>query len=278
METVIDVKILEDSAANLEPLPTSVSRLIDLAGRYDTDVVEVVDVIKYDPALTVKLLRAANSAMSGSVREITTVNDAVVRMGMSTVVALATSTAVSGRMGVAVLDLKPGELWKHSITAALAIEGIRRLASRTIPPAAMTVALLHDVGKLALAEVLRQPETDRILNLAAEQQIAGHEAERSILKINHTELGAIAARAWKLPDIVVDGISGHHSMDAAESQLNHAVLIADCVAYDVHGENPRAHLADALGALNALGLDRDDYAEIVRVTAKRYDEMADRFG
>ena len=68
METVIDVKILEDSAANLEPLPTSVSRLIDLAGRYDTDVVEVVDVIKYDPALTVKLLRAANSAMSGSVR------------------------------------------------------------------------------------------------------------------------------------------------------------------------------------------------------------------
>ena len=278
METVIDVKTLEDAAANLEPLPTSVSRLIDLAGRHDTDVVEVVDVIKYDPALTVKLLRAANSAASGSIREISTVNDAVVRMGMSTVVALATSAAVSKRMSVAVLDMKPGELWRHSVTAALAVEGIRRLASRSIPPAAMTVALLHDVGKLALAESLGKADADRVIVLTNEGQVPGHVAEDRLLKINHTQLGAIAARAWKLPDIVVDGISAHHSLDSAETQLTHAVLIADCVSYDVHGENPRGHLGDALGALNELGLDRDDYAEIVRLTKQRYEEMAERFG
>ena len=278
METVIDVKTLEAAAANLEPLPTSVSRLIDLSGRHDTDVVQVVDVIKYDPALTVRLLRAANSAASGSIREISTVGDAVVRMGMSTVVALATSAAVSKRMSVAVLDLKPGELWRHSVTAALAVEGIRRLSSRTIPPAAMTVALLHDVGKLALAEALGATDVERVIVLSSEQQLPSHVAEQQVLKINHTQLGAIAARAWKLPDIVIDGISAHHSLDSAETQLNHAVLIADCVSYDVHGANPRGHLADALGALNELGLDRDDYAEIVRLTTKRYEEMADRFG
>ena len=181
-------------------------------------------------------------------------------------------------MRVAVLDLKPGELWRHSVTAALAIDGIRRLASRTIPPAAMTVALLHDVGKLALAEVLGSLDSERIINLSNEQQLPGHVAEQTVLKINHTELGAIAARAWRLPDIVVNGIAGHHSLDAEETQLNHAVLIADCASYDVHSENPRAHLADALGALNALGLDRDDYAEIVRLTRTRFEEMADRFG
>lgn len=276
MEHVVDVAILEECAANLEPLPTSVSRLIELAGRYDTEVDELVDAIKYDPAITVKLLRAANSAMSGSIREITTVYDAVVRMGMSTVVTLATSTAVSSRMGVAVLDLKPGELWTHSVTAALNIEGMRRLASRTIPPAAMTVALLHDVGKLALAEALSAPATERIL--AAAEALPGHLAEQSVLRVNHTELGAIAARAWKLPEVVVAGIAGHHSLDATGSAIEHAVLVSDCVAYDVHGPNPRGHLADALGALTALGLDRDDYSEMVRLTTVRYEEMADRFG
>ena len=278
MEAVIDIRVLEECAANLEPLPTSVGRLIDLAGRFDTDVREIVDVIQYDPALTVKLLRAANSAASGSIREISTVNDAVVRMGMSTVVALATSTAVSDRMRVAVLDLKPGELWKHSVTAALAIESIRRLASRTIPPAAMTVALLHDVGKLALAGTLGPLCTERIINLTNDEQLPGHEAEQEVLKINHTELGAIAARAWKLPDIVVAGIGGHHSLGAEETQLNQAVLIADCAAYDVHSENPRGHLADGLGALNELGLDRDDYAQIVLTTRTRFEQMAVRFG
>lgn len=278
MDAVIDLRMLEDCAARLEPLPTSVSRLIDLAGRFDADVVEVVDVIKFDPALTVKLLRAANSAASGPVREISTVKDAVIRMGMSTVVALATSTAVSSRMSVGVLDMKPGELWRHSVTAALAVEGIRRLASGAIPPAAMTVALLHDVGKVALAEVLGQVDTDRIIDLVNEQQVPGHTAEQTVLKISHVELGAIAARAWKLPDIVVDGIAAHHSLDRAETQLNHAVLVADCASYDVHGENPLGHLADAIGALEALGLDRNDYTEIVRLTRARHDELADRFG
>ena len=46
MDAVIDLRILEDCAARLDPLPTSVSRLIDLSGRFDADVVEVVDVIK----------------------------------------------------------------------------------------------------------------------------------------------------------------------------------------------------------------------------------------
>ena len=46
----------------------------------------------------------------------------------------------------------------------------------------------------------------------------------------------------------------------------------------MHGENLLGHLADATGALEALGLDRDDYTEIVRLTSARHDELADRFG
>ena len=140
MGTIVEASSLVDAATKLAPLPSSVSRLIELAGRADVDIAEIVEVISYDPALTVKLLHAANSAASAAVREISTVADAVMRMGTSTVIAFATGSAISPRMKDAIFDMPPGELWKHSITAALAIEGVKRVSSRAIPPATSTVA------------------------------------------------------------------------------------------------------------------------------------------
>ena len=68
MKALIDVGFLEARAVELEPLPTSVSQLIELIADADADVRAVVEVVKYDPAITVAVLRAANSAMSASVR------------------------------------------------------------------------------------------------------------------------------------------------------------------------------------------------------------------
>lgn len=274
----VDSSDLIEAASRLEPLPSSVGRLIELANDADGRVTEIVEIIAYDPALTVRLLRAANSAASGAAREITTVGDAVVRMGTSTVVALATGAAISPRLQQPALDHGPGELWRHSITAALAVEGIRRVSGRSIPAAASTVALLHDIGKLALAQALDAAQVATILDLAAAESLSTHDAEQLVLATNHTDLGAVAVRAWKLPDVIAESIEAHHSPSAATTPLHHAVAIADCASYDAHSETPRAHLADALGSLQALGLDHTDYGDLVAFAKRRHDELAATFG
>lgn len=273
MKALIDVGFLEARAVELEPLPTSVSQLIELIADADADVRAVVEVVKYDPAITVAVLRAANSAMSASVRQITAVEDAVVRLGYTTVAALAAGAAVSARMRGPVLDLAPGELWRHSVTAAIAVESLRRRLGPALPAATMTVALLHDVGKLVLAEVLRDPVTQAVVDLRAERD--DPDARPWYELVDHAALGGFAARAWRLPEQVVEGIAAHHDTDG--SMLSCAVQVADCLAHDVHGERV-AHLGRAGGALEALGLRAEDYASLLELTTDRHETSAARFG
>ncbi|MBM3838848.1 MAG: HDOD domain-containing protein [Verrucomicrobia bacterium] len=61
---LIDPDDLIDRAEALEPLPASTARLVSLINNPDCDVDEISKVIAFDQALTLKLLRDANSAFT----------------------------------------------------------------------------------------------------------------------------------------------------------------------------------------------------------------------
>ena len=78
---LIDIDALILKADELQPLPGSIAKLVTLLSGTETDVTEITQCISLDPMLTAKLLRAANSAFSGASVEITSVNEAVSRLG-----------------------------------------------------------------------------------------------------------------------------------------------------------------------------------------------------
>jgi len=94
-DTVIEMQRLVDAANSLEPLPASVTRLAALVASDDYDARDVVEVISFDPALTASILHAANSASSAATKPVSTVHDAVVRLGGGPVLSIATG----GRFG-----------------------------------------------------------------------------------------------------------------------------------------------------------------------------------
>jgi HD-like signal output (HDOD) protein len=273
MEATISVERLTEAANRLEGLPTSLTRMAAIVSSPDFSMDEVVEVIGFDPVLTASLLRAANSAASGASREISTVREAVVRLGASSVSALAVGTTVGNRFRRASQDTN---LWRHSVASTMACDVITGRSRAWIPAAAATAALLHDVGKLVLAEAL----TPNILNLlqtvAKSENLTEHEAERAVLMVDHGELGAIAARAWALPQIIVDGIALHHA-DAASS-FDFAVQLANSVAHSMESESVELPAAGAAGPLEALGLGVDDYVEIVLTTRSRWEKLAEAYG
>ncbi|MDQ1385811.1 MAG: hypothetical protein QOG65_3190, partial [Actinomycetota bacterium] len=119
------------------------------------DLAQIVDIVRYDQALTAALLRSANSSWSAARTEIATVRDAVVRLGAGPVLALALGVNVRGRMETAIpaYELAEGELWSHSVLAMLAAETLRSHVGMShgghkLPAETPTAALLHDVGKL----------------------------------------------------------------------------------------------------------------------------------
>jgi putative nucleotidyltransferase with HDIG domain len=236
---LVDVDVLIRDATELEPLPASAIRLAALVCDDDPDLEEMVETIRLDEALTGRLLGAANSAASGARSEITTVRDAVIRLGPGTVLSLSIGASVGPvmRSELPAYGLSEGALWKHSVTTALAAERAGRHCRAIVTPEAFSAALLHDLGKLVMERHL-SAEAVRSVQAAREQLgIDMDEAEREVLSIGHAQVGAHVARNWGLPESIALGIEHHHvplsAPDQNSRRLCSVILLADAVASQI---------------------------------------------
>ena len=279
---LIDIDALIKKADELPPLPASVVKLIGLLSSGETDVAEITRVISFDPALTVKLLRMANSAFSGSSMEITTVQDAVSRLGTSRVLSLAVASHARPVMRVQVesYGYQEGELWRHAVITMLAAELAPRVCKTPIPPAASTAALLHDVGKLVMA-VFLDPE---ILDLMHRAQTEGNftplEAEAQILQVHHGELGGLIARHWKLPEPIIQAITFHHNPEQGGEIICDAVHLANQAAKTVAAKlkNKELPLVVNKDALERLGCKPEGLTQLVTDCATSFAKVGGLFG
>jgi putative nucleotidyltransferase with HDIG domain len=238
LAVALDPQALVREAANLAPLPRAAVRLITLLGGDEWKPQEVLDVVRLDPVLTGKVLGAANSARAAAQDAILDLGEAVRRIGPRAVVGLALAAGVKGRMwpGLPHLGLAEGELWRHSVATLFAAEAAGAHLGTASSTAAVTAALLHDVGKVLLARFL-DPETLDYLRLALlDEKRSAREAEREVLAFTHAELGALVAAHWGLPEDIVGAIRHHHEPGEAPAAGRAdalAVQLADAVAKDV---------------------------------------------
>ncbi len=70
------------SAPALTPSRLAALRLVPRLTDPDLEISDIERIVKTDPSLTYRLLRAANSAASASIREITSLRDAIVMLGL----------------------------------------------------------------------------------------------------------------------------------------------------------------------------------------------------
>jgi HD-like signal output (HDOD) protein len=232
---MVDIEALTRSAQHMEPLPASVTRLLALTSGDRWKMYEVEQVVSLDQALTMHLLRAANSAASASAVPVVTIRDAVIRLGVGSLLSVGTAVAVKKRMGDALpaYGLSEGALWRHSVAAALAAESAHLFCHTPLPPETTAAALLHDVGKLVMARFL-DDDVLRVLAAAREQGgLSSVRTESELLLVHHGELGGLVAQQWHLPDRLVTGITHHHTPDQAGDIVADAVHAANAVAKHV---------------------------------------------
>ncbi len=210
---MIDLANLIEQANELAPLPASTVRLAQLVSSPECCLDDVAELIAFDQALTVQLLRAANSVTSASALPVSNVREAVTRMGTAHVLALAVACGARPllQMRVPAYGLDEGALWRHSVAAAVAAETAPNFCQVEVPPETFTAALLHDVGKLVMGRFL-SPEILGFIQRAQDVDHLGRlEAETLLLNVHHGELGGLIAQHWKLPPRVVAGITYHHN-------------------------------------------------------------------
>ena len=229
----IDPDAVIRSAFEMPALPQSTVRLASIVANDEMELTDVVQVIECDPALTLKLLRVANSVFSSSSRQIGTVKDAVIRLGTGAILGLAIGSCVQPSIAKVIpgYQCSGADFWKHSLAAALSTESLRAFSKQRISPLAFTAAPLHDIGKIVLGNFLDE-ETLNLLKCAGKQgRLAQFRAESEILSLHHGEVGGVVAQHWGLPETVVKGIAFHHSPELCDDPIGHVTHFANFVAH-----------------------------------------------
>ena len=261
--------------------------LLEIVSDPEWELEDLVDIINLDPALTGRLLRIANSAASASQTRIQTVEDAAMRLGAGQVVSLAVAAAVRDHMNDSMPEYgaAAGELWRHSVAAALAADCIPRVTRTKVPPEAYTAALLHDVGKLTLARHLGGDALQMLKRAEEEGGLSQVLSESELLEVNHGELGGLIAQNWKLPGTIVHGIIFHHDPSNAggyngNSRVCDVVYLADVVAKEIGegmGQAPPPREIHRV-VRDRLGLDDAGYEELCDRVITRFDETLSWYG
>lgn len=254
---MIDIELLIRKSNELTPLPETIQRLIPMLADENVDVADVEDAFSYDGALSGKLLRQANSIQVGGGGKIGTISAAVVRLGFDNVMAMAVAACTQDELTKPLpqYGLKSGDLRKHAQAARLAVDAMRKFAGINVPPEAATAALLHDIGKVVLAECLDTTILD-ILQRASGGPVITMDAEREVLTVHHGELGGLIAQHWNLPDIIVRGIMYHHDPEhctETDNRICHLLCAADWIAHaSYHREKQLAFDTPAPKSLSIL--------------------------
>jgi len=204
----------------LTSLPQVLAEVIRVTEKEECGAHEISEVIMKDPALSVRLLRIANSAFYGPSREVSTVSQAVLLMGVRSVKALALSVGLYHMFDREQVVIDRLRFWRHSLEVAIACREIARLCAYNPPEEAFVTGLLHDIGILIM-EASYEDQLRRIWKLV--------EAGESLVKLEETTWGTNHARVakflldqWRVPDLIGEAIGVHHdSFDAEKGHLPH---------------------------------------------------------
>lgn len=259
---------LARGTADLPMLPRSADSVLRIAQRADVDFAEVARVIEGDPPLCARLLAVANSALYARGIAITSVFGAAVRLGAQALRDLLFMSVYSA----SVFDVPSyrslvERTFSHGVvvgrTARRMSDGGERPAGRPSAPdpdkddTAFLAGLLHDLGRA------------RCLKIVAKLGLRpGADELEAALAECHSVAGGALARAWRLPQAIVEACEYHHA--PGQRPMARLIAAADEVAKAALEEAGQRELVRR--ALAAVGVD-PSRADLL-VAAARFDSEA----
>ncbi|MEJ2363460.1 MAG: HDOD domain-containing protein [Deltaproteobacteria bacterium] len=232
--------------------PKVAHRVLSMLDDPSVKAAQLAEVIKYDPAITANILKICNAAIFGLPRKVSSLEEALVLIGTNELkdIVITSSTAkfFKGRVGMG-YELEQGDLWRHSVAAAIVAKYLSPFVKGTNVNVAFTTALLHDIGKRFLSSFVAD-DFARIIQKVDAQHLSFVEAEKEVMGTNHAELGGMVLENWEFDKEMVAAVREHHEPDALEKgplsaliALSNAVVVsigigggADGLAIKIQGD------------------------------------------
>ncbi len=182
--------------------------LLQLLTNPDSDIDAVVGIINKDPALSIQILKIANSSAYAGLSRSETIKDSVNRLGARQItnIAMAASQAAIYVSDSPVVNEVMQDLWIHSYACAI---GCRSMAISTghkeLADHAYLAGLLHDIGKLYLLKAMEQISLNGDTSFELD-----HETLQGVISDMHIEQGCRVMLHWDIPSVYHAIVAKHH--------------------------------------------------------------------
>lgn len=182
---------LEHDRLALPALPDIVLRYRNIVNG-DADVRRIKALIQTDPALTALLMKVANSVVYRATKPIGTIEDAIVRIGLTALQNFVIGFAMRKLFKTKSPHIKKQmeNLWTHSTEVAAISYVLAKRLGKFNPDHAMLLGLLHDIGTLPVLSY-----AENFPEIAADAQ----ELAVTIEKL-HGDAGELIMTKWNFPD------------------------------------------------------------------------------
>ncbi|MBI9045566.1 MAG: HDOD domain-containing protein [Anaerolineaceae bacterium] len=212
---------------SLPSFPSLYSEFMNELNDEDSSSERVGQIITRDMAMSAKILQLVNSAFFGLPQYVSSPAQAAVLLGTETIRDLYFSLKVFSQFDIKkLIHFGLVDLWKHSFEVGIFSKIIAKTMGleRKVADSAFTSGLLHDIGKLVLAENFPD-EYKKTFHIAKRKHITRHKAEYEVMGIMHGKIGAYLLGLWGLPTPVVEATAYHHEVSQAGSDKFNLIVI-----------------------------------------------------
>lgn len=236
---------LFDKLPRLPSIPRVVQELIHTLDNPDADLHALIAEVKHDQALSLRVLRLANSSYYGVSRKIGAIDDAVALIGLNALRTLVITSGITWTFHeVPGVPLQP--FWRHAMLTAMVARSLARNAQIN-GEYAYTAGLIHRVGELLIALAL--PDKAGALSHALHDGPVATliAAERELLGLDHCEVGAEQARLWNFPPLIRNAVRWYPDPEHPEGGAHAGVVsLASQIAWGITHQQPEEATIAAL--------------------------------
>ncbi|MDB5325184.1 MAG: hypothetical protein JWM57_753 [Phycisphaerales bacterium] len=222
----------------LATLPEVTANVIKTVEDPKSSASQLHAIVRHDPALVSRVLKVVNSAFYGLPGQVTSIDRAIVLLGLNAVKNLAVAASM-GQMfrGMKLTDrYSAKDLWVHCVAVAVVAKELAKKVKPALAEEAFLGGMIHDIGILIALQTW--PEQVRAVCEKASGEETFFELEKQIVGVNHTFLGKMLAEKWQFPRSCQAVAGCHHAPHLAnetDKELVTLLYVADtlCCQADV---------------------------------------------
>ena len=253
----------------LPALPVLAHKIMRMTQDPYVDPNDIADLVKMDMSLSTSVLRVANSVAFGYAGKVSSIGEAVSRIGLTRMRDMVLSVSLVSQFRT-LKGIDFCQFWNHCLSVGLATEIIENRArnlSQWHRDYTYTSGLLHKAGILLLAQNFPD-EYQKVLEEVANQERDLWELEKEHLGITHNEASHIVFQKWQFPSEVADVALYYNDPEhvpEASREITYMVHIANfaCLNQGIGVGIDRFPVSFYDPAWESIGLSVDDIPSIL---------------